>query len=124
VTVSRSLGSVLGGTLRLRLTHRAPDAWHAIPPDPRVTDRLAHARRQQQLARSDTLAVQAAAEDRWGDAVEALEQITAVDPGYRDAGSRLQTARVQRRIAVEEGAVKVASERALWCRDLRAVPRT
>lgn len=85
------------------------------PGDPRLTDKLSRARRQQQLADWDTHAERAAAERRWADVVQALEQITAVDSDYRGAADRLENAKAQRRITdakLELHALHTAGQRA------------
>jgi TIR domain len=63
-----------------------------------ATDRLAEARRQQQLAGWDIEARQAVEQGRWDAAVAALERIAAAQPGHPDIARRLEQARTQQRI--------------------------
>lgn len=53
------------------------------------------ARQQLRLEQLDIAATSAASGERWRDAVFALEQITDIDPSYRDATTRLDFAREQ-----------------------------
>ena len=55
-------------------------------------DRLAEARRHQQLTTWNSQADRAAAEGRWSDAVVLLENIRSLDPDYPDLSRRLQAA--------------------------------
>ena len=54
-----------------------------------AADRLAEARRHQQLATWNSQADRAAAEGRWSDAVVLLENIRSLDPDYADLSRRL-----------------------------------
>jgi TIR domain len=69
------------------------------PDHPQITDRLAEARRQQQLTAWDADARRAAEQGRWAAAVDALERIAAEAPDLPDTASRLEHARTQQRIS-------------------------
>ena len=68
------------------------------PDHPQITDRLAEARRQQQLTAWDADARQAAEQGRWAAAVDALERIAAEAPDLADIASRLEHARTEQKI--------------------------
>ena len=65
----------------------------------RLTQRLAEARRNRQLATWSEQADRAAAEGRWSDAVIQLENIRSLDANYPDLTRRLQVATAKRRAA-------------------------
>lgn len=69
------------------------------PKNPEIMERLAKARQQQQLVEWDARAAHAVREGNWEEAADALEQITLVQPGYRDATARLAVARARQRAA-------------------------
>lgn len=83
------------------------------PRHPQVQDQLAEARRRQNLADLDRRARDAAAEGRWGVAVEALEAIEALQPS-NDVAERLAEARRQQQVRSLQQDVRALAQLGDW----------
>jgi hypothetical protein len=79
-----------------------------------AADRLAEARRHQQLATWNSQADRAAAEGRWSDAVVLLENIRSLDPDYPDLSRRLQAATRKRNAADLEADIRTLAAAGQW----------
>ncbi len=83
------------------------------PRHPQVQDQLAEAQRRQNLAELDERARDAAAEGRWGVAVEALEAIEALRPSA-DVAERLAEARRQQQVRSLQQDVRALAQLGDW----------
>jgi len=79
-----------------------------------AADRLAEARRHQQLATWNSQADRAAAEGRWSDAVVLLENIRSLDPDYPDLSRRLQVATRTRHAGELENDIRTLAGAGQW----------
>jgi tetratricopeptide (TPR) repeat protein len=84
------------------------------PDHQAAADRLAEARRHQQLTTWNSQADRAAAEGRWSDAVVLLENIRSLDPDYPDLTRRLQAATRKRHVAELETDIHTLAAAGQW----------
>ncbi len=84
------------------------------PDHQAAADRLAEARRHQQLTTWNSQADRAAAEGRWSDAVVLLENIRSLDPDYPDLTRRLQAATRERHVAELETDIRTLAAAGQW----------
>ena len=84
------------------------------PDHQAAADRLAEARRHQQLTTWNSQADRAAVDGRWSDAVVLLENIRSLDPEYPDLSRRLQAATRKRHVAELETDIHTLAAAGQW----------
>jgi ribosomal protein L7/L12 len=89
------------------LANRFPDVT-------KVRDRLAEAIRQRDLAAWYAQADSSAQQERWTDAMSALQRIVAVEPDYRDAADQLKQARAAHRRESLIDEIRLLHEAGRW----------